>query len=706
MTNSRFQFLLSGLVLLTLALFVNGCLLETKEVEWSEYLGGSDRNHYSSLEQVDTNNVSQLEKVWEFHTGDTSGQMQCNPIIANGMLYGSTASIEIFALNAATGKEIWRFRDVRDEQWYSTNRGVAYWELGGDSRILFSAGGWLYALNAKTGKLVTSFGDSGRVSLKTGLGETAKDKFVIASTPGTIYRNSIIMPLRLSEGNDAAPGFIQSFDIITGKLKWVFKTIPGPGEPGYETWEQNNHLNQGVGGANSWAGMSVDRKKGILYVPTGSAAFDFYGGNRKGDNLYANCLLALNAKTGELIWHYQFTHHDVWDRDLPAPPNLVTLNMDGKIIEAVAQVTKQGYVFVFERTTGKPVYEIEEVTVPTDGVAGEVLSPTQPRPVKPAPFARQSFTEEDISPFAENREALIQQYRQLRKGWYAPPSTEGTIIFPGFDGGAEWGGASFDEETGYLYVNANEMPWILKINHKKNSTNNSLSFGNGIYINNCASCHGADKKGRPSSGYPSLEGIKDRKSESQIAAIVAGGKGMMPGFPALKPAEKKAVLDYLLDREQGDKIEVVSKEKGSDLPYEFDGYNKFLDNKGYPGVKPPWGTLTAINLNTGEHAWRLPFGSYPELEARGIKNTGSENYGGGVVTKGGLFFIGATRDNKARAYNKLTGKQLWEAQLSASSFASPSVFQINGNQYIVFVCGGSKLGTNKGDSYIAFALKK
>ncbi|MFZ9589804.1 MAG: PQQ-binding-like beta-propeller repeat protein, partial [Chitinophagaceae bacterium] len=422
MTKTNFESLLYSSILLTLAFLMNGCLLETQDVEWKEYLGGADRNHFSSLKQIDTNNVSGLEKVWEFHTGDTSGQMQCNPIIANGMLYGSTASIEIFALNAATGKEIWRFRDVRDEQWYSTNRGVAYWELGGDSRILFSAGSWLYALNAKTGKLIISFGDSGRVSLKAGLGETAKDKFVIASTPGTIYRNSIIMPLRLSEGSDAAPGFIQSFDVITGKLKWVFKTIPGPGEAGYETWEQNNHLNQGIGGANSWAGMSIDRKRGILFVPTGSAAFDFYGGNRKGDNLYANCLLALNAKSGELIWHYQFTHHDVWDRDLPAPPNLVTLHKDGKTIDAVAQVTKQGFVFVFDRTTGKPVYEIEEIPVPTDGVPGEVLSTTQPRPVKPAPFARQSFTEEEISPYAENRDALIQQYRQFKKGWYAPPS--------------------------------------------------------------------------------------------------------------------------------------------------------------------------------------------------------------------------------------------------------------------------------------------
>lgn len=693
-----------NLGIIVFALLFTGCLLEEKQAEWREYLGGADRNHYSSLSQIDTSNVHQLEKVWEFHTGDTSGQMQCNPIIIDGMLFGSTASIEIFALNASTGEEIWRFRDVRDEQWYSTNRGVAYWELGGDSRILFSAGEWLYALHAKTGKLVASFGDSGRVSLKSGLGENAKDKFVIASTPGTIYRNSIIMPLRLSESTGAAPGYIQSFDVITGKLKWVFKTIPDPGEPGYETWEKDNYTNREVGGANSWAGMSVDLKRGMVFVPTGSAAFDFYGGNRKGNNLYANCLLALNAKTGKLIWYYQFTHHDVWDRDLPAPPNLVTLSKDGKKIEAVAQITKQGYVFVFERETGKPVYEIEEVPVPTEGVPGEVLSPTQPRPIKPAPFARQSFSENEISQLADNRNELIAQYRQYRKGWYMPPSIEGTLLIPGLDGGGEWGGASFDEETGYLYVNANEMPWVLKLKEKNNSPNSSLSNINSVYINNCSSCHGADKKGRPSSGYPSLEQLGKRKTASEIAAIISRGKGMMPGFPGLKPEEKKALVDYLLGKEATEKLEVTDV-AAKDI-YEFDGYNKFLDSKGYPGIVPPWGTLTAINLNTGEHAWRIPFGSYPELAAKGMANTGSENYGGGIVTKGGIFFIGATRDNKVRAYDKLSGKQLWVADVSASSFASPSTYEINGNQYVVFVCGGSKLGANKGDSYVAFALKK
>jgi quinoprotein glucose dehydrogenase len=364
--------------------------------EWREYLGGPERNHYSALDQINTGNVHQLEIAWEYHTGDSSAQNQCNPIIVDGILYATTASVEVFALDAATGKEIWRYRNARDTQWFSKSRGVAYWEDGNDKRILFTAGHFLYALDATKGTLIHSFGDSGFVDLKAGLGDGVEEKFVAAPTPGSVYKDFIIMPLHLSESAGAAPGFIQAFNIRTGKLEWVFKTIPGPGEFGYETWEKDNYRDGQVGGANAWAGMSVDRNRGMVFVPTGSAAFDFYGGNRKGDNLFANCLLALDANTGKRIWHFQFTHHDVWDRDLPAPPNLITIKHKGRSMDAVAQVTKQGYVYIFERETGKPVFEIDEVPFATDGVPGEVLSPTQPIPRLPKPFARNQITEKDI----------------------------------------------------------------------------------------------------------------------------------------------------------------------------------------------------------------------------------------------------------------------------------------------------------------------
>ena len=671
-----------------------------KDVDWPEYLGGPERNHFSSLKQINPRNVTRLQKAWEYHTGDSSGQMQCNPIIVNGMLYATTASLELFALDAATGQEKWRFRDTRERQWYSQNRGVVYWENGSDTRILFSAGNWLYAVDAQTGKPVISFGDGGRVNLKSGLGPKSEKKFVIAATPGTVFKNLIIMPLRMSEGNDAAPGYIQAFDIPSGKLVWVFKTIPDPGEVGYETWSKDNYLNTQVGGANSWAGMSIDRKRGIVYVPTGSAAFDFYGGNRKGDNLFANSLIALNAASGERVWHFQFVHHDVWDRDLPAPPNLVTIERNGKKIDAVAQITKQGYVYVFDRENGKPLFDIQEISVPTNGVQGEFLSPTQPIPVTPAPFARQGFHENEINTWAENYAQLVEQWRKFRKEVFAPPSLEGTLILPGFDGGGEWGGAAFDQESGLLYVNSNDVPNIIKLNPTRKVS--TVSPGNSVYLQNCAVCHRDDLSGQPAAGYPSLQQLQNRKSGKDIQQVIKGGKGMMPGFPQLDQNQLNVLTDFLMGTEKQSNVETTSS---NTLPYTFDGYTKFLDKNGYPAITPPWGALTAIDLNSGKHVWKKTLGEYKELTAKGIPPTGTENYGGPVVTRGGLLFIAATRDETFRAFDKKTGELLWQTELPASAFATPSTYEVKGKQYIVIACGGNKLGTQKGDSYVAFCIK-
>ena len=675
--------------------------------DWREYLGGPHRNHYSTLTDIDSTNVDQLKVAWEYHTGD-SGQVQCNPIIVDGVLYGVTASVNVFALDAATGKEIWRLKDTTGVKWYGTLRGVTYWEDGDDKRILYTKESWLYAVNAETGEPVKSFGDGGKASLKSGLGETAKEKFVISNTPGTLYKDIIIMPLRLSEGSDAAPGYIQAFNVKTGELAWVFKTIPGPGEFGYDTWPPDAYKNTDVGAANNWAGMAVDHDRGIVYAPTGSAGFDFYGQKRTGSNLFANTLLALNAETGERIWHFQFVHHDILDRDVPAPPNLITLNRDGKEVDAVAQVTKQGFVFVFNRETGEPLFPIEEVSAPASDIPGEEAWPTQPLPVKPLPYARQTITEQDINPYSINRDSLLITLRQSRfEGPFTPLSKNGSLVYPGLDGGAEWGGAAVDPE-GVMYVNSNEMAWLISLNEAKPEAGTVVGPGQQVYAQHCSTCHGAERQGNPASGYPSLVNVNDRLERNHVLSVITKGKGMMPGFQRLSETEKQNLVAFLY----GDKINSSNNvkadkeevEHNEPVDYKISGYTKFLDKDGYPAIRPPWGTLNAIDLNTGEYVWTKTFGTYPELEAKGIPQTGSESYGGPVITESGLLFIAGTKDKKFRAYNKATGKLLWETTLPAAGFATPSTYEAAGRQFVVIACGGTKLGAEKGDSYVAFAL--
>lgn len=686
--------------------FLFGCKQAEQKTRWSEYLGGPDRNHYSSLDQINTENVGQLRVAWEYHAGD-SGQVQCNPVIIDSVLYGVTAFNHVFAVHAGTGKEIWRNR-ASGEGAKNVNRGVTYWEDGEDKRILFAYGDWLAALDARSGALIHAFGDSGKVSLKAGLGEDAAGKYVGSTTPGTLFNDLIIMPIRVGEGEGAADGYIQAFNVRTGKLAWVFHTIPHPGEKGYESWPADAYRDSSIGGANSWPGMAIDRERGILFVPTGSPAFDFYGGNRKGQNLFGNCILALKAATGEYLWHFQTVHHDIWDRDLPAPPNLVTINRDGKRTDAVAQVTKSGYVFLFNRETGEPLYPVEEKPFPASTLPGEETSPTQPVPVLPKPFARQHLTEKDISPIAENREELLKIYRDAQKGTFQPLALNRlTILFPGADGGAEWGGAAVDRD-GIMYVNSNEMAWLFSLTETPASGGGQqLSQGNVLYNTYCASCHGADRKGNPASGFPSLELVKQHLQRDQVAKLITTGKGMMPGFTNISAIERQAVIDYLFGEEKTEapaKSMSLAEKNIPKAPYQFTGYNKFLDSKGYPAISPPWGTLTAIDLNTGKHLWQQPLGEFSELSAKGIAPTGTENYGGPVVTAGGVLFIAATKDGMFRAFDKRTGKLCWQTKLPAAGFATPATYEWKGKQYVVVACGGTKLGTAKGDSYIAFAL--
>jgi quinoprotein glucose dehydrogenase len=668
-------------------------------VDWPNYGGNSQNTHYSPLDQINKSNVKQLEVAWSYDTEETGG-LQTSPLEVSGTLYGVSPSQKVFALDAVTGKLKWKF----DSGVVGTqpDRGLAYWASpdNKDRRIIVGVMNFVYALDAETGQPIQSFGEQGRVDLREDLGRDPKTGFIALTSPAVIYKDLFIVGGRLPETLPSLPGDVRAYDVRTGKLRWSFHTIPHPGEFGYDTWPKDAW--QHSGGANNWTGMTVDQGTGIVYVPTGSANFDFWGGDRIGDDLFADCELALNAETGQRIWHFQGVHHDIWDRDFPSPPALVTVVHDGKKVDAVAQTTKQGFVYVFDRATGAPLFPVEERAYPPSDLHGEVAAKTQPLPTKPAPYARQLLTEDMLTNRTpEAHEWVLQQFRTYRsQGQFIPLSAgKNTVIFPGFDGGAEWGGPAFDPTTGILYVNSNEMAWAVEL---AENTADQAS-GKGIYQSQCTICHGDNLKGSPPL-FPSLIGVRDRMTLELIAERIRKGKGRMPGFPNLTPEEVNALVDYVTE---GQDKELSSGQPAPPLMrYHFSGYTRFHDQDGYPAVTPPWGTLNAINLNTGEYAWKVPLGEYPELAAKGMKDTGSENYGGPIITAGGLLFIGATNyDKKFRVFDKSTGELLWETTLPFSGNATPITYEIDGRQYVVIAAGGGKdVRSPSGGVYVAFAL--
>lgn len=716
----QFLFLVSIVLASTI-----GCKETNSDYQHWQIYGGSKENiRYSSLTQIDTQTVAQLEKVWEYHTGDAekNTQIQANPIMVNRTLYGITPKLKLIALDAATGKLKWSFdpyviteQDVKGAGYFSMNvcRGVTYYQDKDAQLLFYAAGSTLFCVNAVDGSLFTSFGKKGTLDLHEDLGRDVSELYVAMTTPGVIYKDLIIIGSRVNEQANAAPGYIRAYEVYTGKLRWKFHTIPQPGEDGYDSWEDKEAW-KNVGGVNAWAGFSLDEKRGIVYAPLGSASYDFYGGKRLGDNLFANSMLALDAATGKKVWHFQTVHHDVWDRDLPTAPALVTIQKDGKSIDALAQPTKSGCIFLLDRTNGKPIYPVNEIQVPSSTeLVGEKLAPTQPWPTVMESFARQSFTEKDINPLISPEEQLEikKKLQNLSTGFmFNPPSKKGTVIFPGFDGGAEWGGPAYDPSSRILYVNANEMPWILTMVDQKNTATKKETIsaaGERLYRINCMACHGPERKG--SGNYPGLIGIEKKYNEDSVTHLLKGGRRMMPAFSQLTKEEMEALNTFVLSiNSKKDKTYAGPVKKANpywEMPYNSTGYNKFLTKEGYPAVAPPWGTLTAINLQTGKIVWKNTLGDTPGFKEKGI-HTGTENYGGPVVTAGGLLFIAATKDGMFRAFNKRTGKLLWEVPLPYPGFATPSIYEVNGQQFIVIACGGGKLGTPSGDAYVAYAIKK
>ncbi|MBC7894615.1 MAG: PQQ-binding-like beta-propeller repeat protein [Cytophagaceae bacterium] len=662
-----------------------------RNVDWPVYQGDHDHTHYTTLSQISPANVAKLRVAWTYDTRDAfdGSEMQTNPVILDGVMYGMSPKQRAFALDAATGKELWSF-DPTGGRFTGPRiryRGVVVHE----GKVYFNYRYRLFAIDAKTGRQSPGWGnDSGWVDLRAGLDRPVEGLSVSASTPGAVYKDMLIVGTSVPEALPSAPGDIRAYDVKTGAIRWTFHTIPHPGEPGYETWPPDAW--KIAGGANAWSGVTIDQRRGMVFFATGSASFDFYGANRLGDNLYANSIVALDANTGKRVWHFQGLKHDLWDRDFPAAPTLVTVRRNGRPVDAVAQITKTGHVWLLERTTGRELFPSEWKRMPPATLDGEVAADSQRFPVVPKPFARQQLTEDGLTRRTpEAHAAALKIFRENPTPHpFTPPNLTGILIFPGVDGGGEYGGPAFDKETGLLYVNSNEMAWLLKIVPREDKS---------IFGAHCAECHGAQNTPMA----PSLTGVGNRLTREQIITTIREGTGRMPAFAtALDNVAINDLANFLLT---GQDVAASASTNPFYTKYRNTVFDIFLDHEGYPGIAPPWGTLNAIDLNRGTITWTIPFGEYPKLVAQGVKNTGTDNYGGPIVTRNGLLIIAATTyDNKIRAFDKTNGRLLWEGNLPAAGNTTPSTYMVNGKQYIVIACGGGKNGAPSGGTYVAFAL--
>lgn len=662
---------------------------------WMRSHGGHANLRFSSSKALNPENVIGLELAWIYHSKDGQGNIQCNPVFADGRVYTPTVGNHVVAVDAETGREVWRFRPLgrpahRGLIWLPADKGMP-------SRILFSSGEYLYCLNAETGKPISSFGRDGHAQA------------VWCAAAPAVHDDLIILA--------GFTGGVFAYHLNDGSPAWKFETIPGGHDgPPDENWTYNRH------GANCWGGTALDEKRGIFFISTGSPKPNFFGNDQTGANLYANCVVAIDARTGEKLWHFQEISHDIWDLDLPAPPNLTTITRNGKKYDVVTAVTKLGNTLILDRVSGKPIYEFRLRRAPVSRLPGERTQPYQPAIERPEPFARQEFTLDDVTDISpESTTAVMGKIHpagmttRVNFGWFETFEPGKPTLFYGIHGGAEWTGACIDPENSLLYVTSNQIAWMPTVNFSLGQTGIEAARkhvnGYSIYQKYCTQCHGPDRTGTGMA--PPLLAVRFKMDRHQIASILSQGKNLMPPFPQLTTQDKNDLINFLVD-EAGENSEAVTDQKpmnGDRIydrspQYTVDGHVKLTDHLGYPGTKPPWGTLNCIDLNSGDLKWQVPLGEYMELSAQGIPKTGMENFGGATVTAGGLVFAGGTPDRMIRAFNKWTGEEIWKAELPFGGYAPPTVFQYQNSHYLVIpATGGGKLGGPEGDAMVAFRLR-